>query len=432
MRPQCKTFAANLLLEGHRALVVGGGRVGLRKTKTLLEAGAQVTLVCPKALPEFADLPIRHLARPFEPTDVCACRVVIACTDDKVVNRTVREAARAEGILCCCADGNWATGDFIVPATLRTDDLLLSVSTNGQSCRTAKEVKDALARSLAQVSPGKLFILSCETVASLPPRDLLAQRLTFLNGLYGWAFLTTCNRTEFIAWAAPELIESGLLTHALHLPATANAFIGDDAMHHLTMVLAGMRSQMLGEFHIVGQVRDAFEEARTKGWAQGALQRVYAEALRRANEVRAAIEAHLPKIEVEELALEGASGRVVIAGTGALGRAAVAAAHARGLEVSVLYHNTPLNGEVCAPLKDWREVVQGANRLLCCLTVAAPYFTASELPLPVYDLGAPRNVEGDEGVFTLDLLRNAYLERLGCLDTLRATAEAVYQEFSHD
>ncbi len=431
MRPQRRTFAANLLLEGQRVLVVGGGRVGLRKTKTLLEAGARVTLVCPKALPEFSALPIKHLARPFEAQDAIDHRVVIACTDDKEVNRFVREAARNVGALCCCADGNWAEGDFIVPATLRTNDLLLSVSTHGQSCRTAKEVKDALARSIAQVSPGQLFILSCESAIPFPPRDLLAQRLSFLNGLYGWVFLTTCNRTEFIAWAAPELIASGLLTHALHLPSTATTYIDDDAMHHLTMVLAGMQSQMIGEFHIVGQVRDAFEEARGKGWAHGPLQRVYAEALRRANEIRVAIEPLLPKVEVEELALEGATGRVIIAGTGALGRAAIAKAHALGLDISVLYHRTPIAGEDCVPLDNWRSVIVGANRLLCCLSVKTPYFTADDLPLPTYDLGAPRNVKGDEGIITLDLLRNTYLERLGCLDSLRATAEATYQEIAH-
>ena len=428
-RPTCKTFPANLLLEGARALVVGGGRVGLRKTRALIEAGAQVRLVCPEALEEFKKLRgVEHRARRFAPEDVEGCRVAVACTDDKHVNRAVLEAARAARVPCCCADGQWAKGDFIVPATLRTDDLLVAVSTNGRSCRTAKEVKDALARRLARCSPGVLFVHGIDRAVPLPPREALAERLSFLSGLYGWVFLTTCNRTELIAWAAPELIASGLLPHALHLPAGAYTRSGEDAMRHLTMVMAGMRARMVGEFHVVGQVRDAFDAARAAGWAHGPLQKVYVEAMRRAQAVRAAVSPLIPHVEVEELALEGAQGRVVVAGTGALGRAAVAKAHALGLPVTVLFHRTPLPGEDCRPLDAWREAVRGADRLIACLTVSEPVFDAEALGVPAYDLGAPRNVRGDRGVRDLDDLRGDYLRRTGRLEALHAAADQAYEE----
>ncbi len=427
-RPIVRTFPANLLLEGATALVVGGGRVGLRKSRTLLEAGARVRLVCPEALEDFTTLPVEHRAHPFQPDDLEGCRIVVACTDDKYVNRAILEAARAAQIPCCCADGHWAEGDFIVPATLRTEDLLIAISTHGRSCRTAKEVKDALARRLARSSPGHLFIHGLDRSVPFPPKDFLAERLSFLNGLYGWVFLTTCNRTELIAWASPELIASSLLSHVLHLPQGAYTFTDDEAMHHLSFVLAGMRAQMVGEFHIVGQVRDAFEEARTAGWANGALQTAYAEALRRAQAIRAAIAPHLPQIDVEALALEGAEGRIVVAGTGHLGRATVQRAHALGLEVTVLYHQKPLPGEHCLPLEHWQEAMPGANRLITCLSSTTPIFEADALDVPVYDLGSPRNVRGDRNVLNLDTLRERYLRRTGCLETLVTTAESAYEE----
>lgn len=427
MRPTRKTFPANLLLEGCVALVVGGGRVGLRKARALFEAGAAVRLVCPEALPEFDDLPVERVARRFVPDDVRGCKVAFACTDDKHVNRAVLDAARAAGVFCCCADGHWAEGDFIVPAVLRVDGLTLGISTDGRSCRTAKEVREELARSLGRVSPGVLFVRGVEGAAPLPPAETLATRLAFLNGLYGWAFLRTCNRTELIAWAAPELIASDLLAHAMHLPGPCHAFVGPAAMRHLTMVLAGMRARMVGEFHIVGQVRDAFEEARAQGWACGHLMDAYAEALRRAQTVRAAVAPLIPNVEVEEIALEGAAGRVVVAGTGRLGRAAVAKAHALGLPVTVLYHAHPLAGEDCRPLADWRAAVAGADRLICALTVDKPLFDAADLPLPAYDLGAPRNILGDDGVKDLDDLRGAYLLRTGALGAIHAAAEQAYE-----
>ena len=431
MRPVRNTFPVNLLLEAHTVLVVGGGRVGLRKTHALLEAGARVRLVCPEALPEFDALPIERIARVFQAEDLEGCALVIACTDAKVVNRSILEAARAAKIPCCCADGNWADGDFIVPATLRTNDLLLSISTNGRSCRTAKEVKDSLARRLTRCSPGILFIHGIDTAIPLPPPAVLSDKLSFLSGLYGWAFLTTCNRTEFIAWAAPELIESGLLQHAFHLPTGAYTYSGADALRHLTYVLAGLKARMIGEFHIVGQVRDAMDAARDAGWANGQLLRAYAEALQDAQTLRAAIAPHLPQVEVEELALEGATGRIVIAGTGSLGRAALAKARAMGLEVTMLYHRHPIDGVPCLPLSQWQAAVSGATRFISALTVTQPCFDAEALGIPAYDLGAPRNITG-ENVRDLDALRGDYLARTGAIETILRIADATYAEIPRD
>ena len=430
-RPRVKTFPVNFLLEGKRALVVGGGQVGLRKTRALLDAGAEVRLVCPKALPEFDALPVEWRERGFMPEDVDGVRVVLACTNDKHVNRQILSVARIKGVPCCCADGNWAEADFIVPATLRTDDLLISVSTNGQSCRTAKEVKNALARSLAQCSPGVLFVHGIECAVPLPPVQELAKRLSFLNGLYGWCFLQTCNRTELLAWAAPELIASGLLAHAMHLPSGAYTHFGERAMHHLVMVLAGMRSHMVGEFHIVGQVRDAMDTARQEGWAHGSLLQAYADALKLSQVVRKAIQPLIPEIEVEDLALAGAQGRVVIAGTGKLGRDAVAKAHALGLEVTVLYHQHPMAGEESRPLDSWREAIQGADRFITALACPEPLFDAQGIATPIYDLGAPQNVRGGEKVFNLDSLRGDYLARTGKLSEIVRAAEDAYRESTH-
>ena len=200
------------------------------------------------------------------------------------------------------------------------------------------------------------------------------------------------------------------------------------------MVLAGMRSHMIGEFHIVGQVRDAVEEARHAGWAHGPLQQAYAEALRRAQAVRQAVEPRLPKLEVEDLALEGATGRVVIAGTGRLGCAAVAKAKSLGLTVTVLYHTHPLPGEDCRPLKDWAAAVRGANRFITALSVPHPIFQAEALNgVPAYDLGAPRNIAGETGVRDLDALRGNYLRRTGQLEQIQSIAENAYQEsLRHD
>ena len=47
-------FPINLNLEGRSCLVVGAGRIGLRKTEQLLAAGARVTVVAPEVVSDFA------------------------------------------------------------------------------------------------------------------------------------------------------------------------------------------------------------------------------------------------------------------------------------------------------------------------------------------------------------------------------------------
>jgi siroheme synthase-like protein len=55
-RPQRKTFPLNLIIDEKCACVVGGGKVGARKVGLLLSAGAEVKLICPKALTELNTL----------------------------------------------------------------------------------------------------------------------------------------------------------------------------------------------------------------------------------------------------------------------------------------------------------------------------------------------------------------------------------------
>ena len=52
-------------LRGRPVLVVGAGKVALRKTRGLVEAGARVTVVAPRWEPEFERLPVTLVKRAF-------------------------------------------------------------------------------------------------------------------------------------------------------------------------------------------------------------------------------------------------------------------------------------------------------------------------------------------------------------------------------
>ena len=85
-------FSIELNLEGRNVLVVGGGRIALRKVKTLIPTGAHITVVAPQFDPEFetlkADEPssITLKKRPYEPLDLRCVFMVFICTDQPAVN----------------------------------------------------------------------------------------------------------------------------------------------------------------------------------------------------------------------------------------------------------------------------------------------------------------------------------------------------------
>jgi siroheme synthase-like protein len=139
-----------LNLRERPVLVVGAGKVALRKTLGLVEAGARVTVVAPESRAEFAALPVRLLPRPFEPADLEGQYLAFAATDQREVNRGVREEARRRGIPVNVADAPDEC-DFVVPARLQRAGVQIAISTGGKDPRRAAGMR----RKLEELLPPK-------------------------------------------------------------------------------------------------------------------------------------------------------------------------------------------------------------------------------------------------------------------------------------
>ena len=72
------TYPLDLDLEGRRVVVVGGGRVALRRVRGLLAAGADVTVIAPRVDPGLAGLPLAVCPREYRGGDLAGARVVPA------------------------------------------------------------------------------------------------------------------------------------------------------------------------------------------------------------------------------------------------------------------------------------------------------------------------------------------------------------------
>lgn len=126
-------YPVNLVLDGRRCLVVGGGKVALRKVEGLLACGGRVTVVAPRITAELRTLSdVMIEERPWRPEDVDGMWLVIAATDDPAVNRAVYDAGQRAGVWVNGADDP-ANCSFTLPSVVRRGDLQVTVSTGGRS-----------------------------------------------------------------------------------------------------------------------------------------------------------------------------------------------------------------------------------------------------------------------------------------------------------
>jgi siroheme synthase-like protein len=139
-----------VLIEGRTitALVVGGGRVALRKVRALLATGASVRVVAPTIIGELDVLAERDsrltLERHrFKADDVRDATLVIAATDDRTTNARVAQVARGQHRIVSVANLP-AEGNFIGMATHRSGDVVIAVSAGGVP-RAATRIRDAIA-----------------------------------------------------------------------------------------------------------------------------------------------------------------------------------------------------------------------------------------------------------------------------------------------
>jgi precorrin-2 dehydrogenase/sirohydrochlorin ferrochelatase len=146
-------YPINLDLRNRRCLVVGGGSVAERKVETLLEFGAEVTVVAPELTPSLSQLAssnsIRHIPASYtsDLSDLSDYALVFAATDDREVNKRVSADCQSRGILVNVVDDPELC-TFFVLAIVQREDLIISISTSGRSPAMARWLRERLEASL--------------------------------------------------------------------------------------------------------------------------------------------------------------------------------------------------------------------------------------------------------------------------------------------
>jgi precorrin-2 dehydrogenase/sirohydrochlorin ferrochelatase len=134
-------------IQARACLVVGGGQVGTRKVRTLLDCGARVTVISPEGTDELAEMAqkgrITWERRDYRGGDQAGVFLVIGATDVEALNRQIQEEAEAAGRLCNIADQPESC-NFVLPSIIQQGDLMIAVSTSGKSPAFAKHLRRLL------------------------------------------------------------------------------------------------------------------------------------------------------------------------------------------------------------------------------------------------------------------------------------------------
>lgn len=127
-------YPVNLCLTGRSVLVVGGGRIALRKVEGLRVAQARVHVVAPQVAEAIQTLGegVSWEQRPYRRGEAGQYRLVVTATGDATVDQEVYDDAEAAGVWVNSADDPDRCS-FTLPALIRRGPLLVTVSTGGQS-----------------------------------------------------------------------------------------------------------------------------------------------------------------------------------------------------------------------------------------------------------------------------------------------------------
>jgi precorrin-2 dehydrogenase/sirohydrochlorin ferrochelatase len=194
-------------LQDQVTCVVGGGKVAARKVESLLEAGAIVHVIAERLCedlrtklgePGLEGRLFWHQG-PYQRNLPAGARIVIACTDNREVNREVLEDCRGSRALCNVVDDPELC-DFIVPAIRQIGKVQIAVSTGGASPTLARGLVE---RFVAQTDPSVadlaqlLSEVRLEVQAQIPDTSRRKELFTTLSG---GESLRICKETGKDGW----------------------------------------------------------------------------------------------------------------------------------------------------------------------------------------------------------------------------------------
>ena len=247
--------------------------------------------------------------------------------------------------------------------------------------------------------------------------EVLAELNTASGPLEGWAVVSTCTRLEVYLDAerfhdgVDLVIDAVTRTSGLDRDIVSLCFeaaMGDPVARHLDEVTSGLRSVVLGEAEIAGQVRAAYEAARRTGHTTSLLHDLFQHAFRCAKRVATQAPIGAAGRSGAAVAIDRAAAelggiedrRALVVGTGAYARLGVAELLRRG--ATRIQVHSPSGRELGFAQRHGIEAV-GAERLDTAIAEADLVLACSGRGTSLFPerfLGAGRTVVLDLALYS--------------------------------
>lgn len=133
-----------------KCLVVGGGKVALRKIEKLLPYEPEITVAAPRICEEIRRIKgITLIEREFSAGDIEGAFLVIGATDSEKTNAEIYRLCTEKGILVNIVDDRDKCG-FIFPSLVKKGDISIGVSSSGSSPVFSRYIKERIEEILSE------------------------------------------------------------------------------------------------------------------------------------------------------------------------------------------------------------------------------------------------------------------------------------------
>ncbi|MFC1982301.1 glutamyl-tRNA reductase [Chloroflexota bacterium] len=240
--------------------------------------------------------------------------------------------------------------------------------------------------------------------------------------------LSTCNRTEVYTTpeddssteaASLDFLRTHLNTSDTTLLKHTYTFNGEAAVERLFRTASGLESMVIGEYEVLGQVRQALVIAEKAGMVNLPLRHIFQSAIRTGRRVREETGISKNAFSISSVAVDLAakvignleSCKMLVIGAGEAGRLVAKAASDRGLSRIVVASRTQerasslikMLGGIPISINNMMEELDACNIIVTCADaphclldvpqVETAMRRRPELPLAIIDIAVPRNVE---------------------------------------
>ena len=146
-----KYFPMFVDMSNKKILMVGGGNIAARRIETLLIFADDITVIAPDVCEKMSLLieegSIKWISRNWEESDTGGYDIILAATNNSLINSQVYDMAKEEDAPVNVADDK-SKCDFFFPAIINKEELTIAIGTDGTNPKRTKDIKEKISEVL--------------------------------------------------------------------------------------------------------------------------------------------------------------------------------------------------------------------------------------------------------------------------------------------